>query len=278
MLLNCTLSGLTFFCLSDLHLDNDRWDLLLPILREVSKRQISAIIILGDVSDGEHTVRFLHLIEEETRRPVYFVLGNHDFYGRYVDARRYELHRLFSEGYLSQRQLPLEISATSSLIGHDGWADGLEGDFFASTVILRDSFEIRDLKGLNREEYFDRINELSDEAVEAILRQLNHARSKAYKKLIIVSHVPAFREVCLWEGNIAHDMWAPHFVSKKLGDLLGDFFSKAPDITGLVLSGHSHHPAQKWIMPNLNSIVLPAACDLLEDDPKRFFDEVDVMM
>jgi hypothetical protein len=44
--------------------------------------------IAGDLAETDDSAAHLHAIPERVRRPVYFVLGNHDFYRGSVGVAR----------------------------------------------------------------------------------------------------------------------------------------------------------------------------------------------
>src|SRR5205814_6880233 len=109
----------------------------------------------------------LRLLEWSCECPVYFVLGNHDFYrgsiGQ-VRARVAELAR--ASPWL--RWLPeagvVPLTERACLVGHDGWGDGRLGNPVGSQVMLNDFLLIQEFAGLTRPELLARLNALGDEA------------------------------------------------------------------------------------------------------------------
>ena len=81
--------------------------------------------------------------------PIYFVLGNHDFYRGSVVGTRSALAEMISGSehlvYLSQAGV-VELTPSTALVGHDGWADARLGDFDGSEVILNDFLLIDELR------------------------------------------------------------------------------------------------------------------------------------
>jgi hypothetical protein len=83
------------------------------------------------------------------RVPIYFVLGNHDFYHGSIAAVRQAVARQ-SAASRWLHWLPISgvvpLTATTALVGHDSWADGRLGDFLGSEVLLNDYVLIAELR------------------------------------------------------------------------------------------------------------------------------------
>ena len=126
--------------LTDIHLnfvDAIRLDELFASVRD----RADAVAISGDIAESRDVCHYLRTIEEIVQKPIYFVLGNHDFYRGSIPQVRRMVAGLASESeylkYLTAMQVA-ELTPTTAIIGHDGWADGRLGDFRRSNVILSD--------------------------------------------------------------------------------------------------------------------------------------------
>ncbi len=60
------------------------------------------------------------------------------------------------------------------------------------------------------------------------------------KNIIILTHIPPFKESCLHNGIISNNDWLPYFSSKATGDILIDIAIKNPSIEFLTYCGHTH--------------------------------------
>ena len=49
-----------------------------------------------------------------------------------------------------------------------------------------------------------------------------------HEQVIVLMHVPPFREACWHEGRISDDNWAPHFCCIAAGDVLKDQMTRHP--------------------------------------------------
>ena len=233
---------------TDLHFDDAGDEGFSRFIHEVNDLKCKALFITGDISTGLDWDLYIDKISAETSFPIYFVLGNHDFYGSSIHETRIKATKLKS---LTMRD-PISLNSTTALIGVDGWSDALCGDFQNSTIKLNDYKEIAELIPLTKKQLEKKLNQLGKENALILQNSLEKAM-KNHEKIIILTHVPPFREACLYRGQIADDNWAPHFVCQQIGDLLLDTF-KDSSKEALVLCGHCHSDADIQILPNLRVI------------------------
>ncbi|MDB6081301.1 MAG: hypothetical protein JWO53_573 [Chlamydiia bacterium] len=243
-----------FLWLADLHLDAIDPDIRDNFFEKIAlEKEASAILVGGDTADGAASLGYLQKLQKISQKPLYFILGNHDFYGESMAIQKKRAsdlaHKEKDFYYLTQRD-PIELSPTTALIGHDGWADGQDGALSLSTVCLRDHFEIEELKARSPDELAIVLQELGEEAALEVERKLRKAFQK-YQKVIFLTHAPPFREACLYENKVASDLWAPHFVAKAVGDTLKRLLQEFPGKECVVLAGHTHHEANVQILKNL---------------------------
>jgi 3',5'-cyclic-AMP phosphodiesterase len=239
--------------LFDLHLDLAGNEEKEEFFEEVFLEPYDAYIVGGDIADGNLSLECLKHLATLTKKMFYFILGNHDFYGTSIANVRKKASELIKKEknlvYLTETNL-IELSPTCCLIGHDGWTDGREGDFLGSSVVLRDYLEIEELRGKDPKELLKTLGTLAHEAKKSAEEKLQACLEK-YKKVIFATHIPPFREVCVHEGKEADEDWAPHFVSKTMGQMLAYVMENNPEKELLVLCGHSHSSRRVKILPNL---------------------------
>jgi 3',5'-cyclic-AMP phosphodiesterase len=254
----------TIIWTSDLHLnavDEEQRDAFFSAL---ARAPGLSIVISGDIGDGKAFYRHVLEIQEKTNKRLFFVLGNHDYYGYSIDIIRSLARTIHKENenvhYLGNKSI-IPLSEEVALIGHDGWADAFDGSFKQSNVVLRDWTHIQDFKGLEIVEIEEKLNELGQEAAMEVEQVLTGALEH-YSKVILLTHVPPFRDVCLFEGKVIDDLSACHFVCKSMGDMLKRVFQKHPNKQCLVLSGHTHQGAYKQILPNLSARVFNRKDDM----------------
>jgi len=238
---------------TDIHLDFVSEAGLEAFARALGDSDTDAAVLTGDLSAGPHVTRHLEALSAVYRRPIYFVLGNHEYYGNSIDEVRArvvalgercpELRWLSGSGAVS-------LGTGTALVGHDGWADGRCGGWATSKVMLNDYFLIHDLSGLTADRRLARMQALAEEAV-VHLREVVPRALERHETVVVATHVPPFREACWHEGAISSDDWLPHFTCKTVGDTLVSIMRSRPDRKMLVLCGHTHSSGVTHPLPNL---------------------------
>ena len=136
--------------LTDLHLDWVNIASRRQFYVRLTTTAFDAVVITGDIATATCLPsELLELGQACAPRPVYFVLGNHDFYGstfaavdRAVAAACVQQLNLV---HLGQGEI-VPLSPTTALVGHRGWADGLAGRGDRTDVKCKDIRHIADLK------------------------------------------------------------------------------------------------------------------------------------
>jgi predicted MPP superfamily phosphohydrolase len=239
--------------LTDIHLDFVEPDGFERFCQAVNQTAADAVLIGGDISIGIHLKTDLERLEKAMARPVYFVLGNHDFYGSSIREVR-ESVAAFTKVSERLRWLVtagmVPLTTRSALVGHDSWADGRLGDYAHSPVMLNDYFLIKELSWLEPAERLGRLNGLGDEAAAFFSNLLPEAFAR-FEKIILLTHVPPFEGACWYDGRMSDKDYLPHFASKAVGDVLLGIMKERPNRELLVLCGHTHGAGESRILPNL---------------------------
>ena len=123
----------------------------------------------------------------------------------------------------------MALTEETGLVGHDGWADGRLGDYARSEVLLNDYLLIEEVSGLDKEERLERLHALGDEAA-AHFRALLPEALERFRRLIVLTHVPPFREACWHRGQISDDEWLPHFSCRAVGEVLVEAMAAHPGV------------------------------------------------
>ena len=212
------------------------------------------VLIGGDIAVAPSIGKSLLLLEKYLQRPIYFVLGNHDFYNGSISQVRSAVTRLTRQSpwlrWLSISGI-IELTPNTGLIGHDGLADGRLGNSVRSRVVLNDYLLIRELKGLPKSERFAKLHSLGDKSARYFKSHLPSAVTR-FRNLLLLTHVPPFKEACWHEGQISDDEFLPHFTCDAVGNVLIEIMQNHPECNLTVLCGHTHSPGETTILPNLH--------------------------
>ncbi len=251
---------------TDIHLNHvpasvrERWLTLL------AAQDCDGILISGDIAESGDLVHCLGQLADAVPVPIFFVLGNHDFYGSSIGATAQAVIRACRESdrlrYLTDMSaLPLTGSGTQDrtyLVGEDGWGDATEGDYESSYVRLNDFAQIHDFHDADEATWKERLGQLGAISAARLTAKLL-ALPEGARQVLVVTHVPPFRDACWYEGHTTDDNWAPFFVCGQVGRAIRAMSQSRPDCHYTVLCGHTHHSGVAKIEPNL-TVYTASAC------------------
>jgi Icc-related predicted phosphoesterase len=243
--------------------------------------QCDALVVSGDIGESHSIVWLLVEMERIVQRPIYFVLGNHDFYHGSIAETRAEVASVCAQSpylrYLTELDV-VELSPTTALIGHDGWADARCGDFAGTKVVLNDFVLIRELRTLHYFTWLDKyqlrplLHALGDEAAVHIRTTLQRAVAR-YPRVIAATHIPPFPEAAWHEGRMSNPDWLPFFSCRAVGEAMREVMQAQPQSQLLVLCGHTHGGGEVQIADNLR--VVTGAARYGEPEIQRIWDCTD---
>ena len=239
--------------LTDIHLEFLGNEETAAFMKDLAAQELDGLFITGDISTATQIGVNLQLFEDLYQAPVYFVLGNHDYYGGSIEAVRKMVETICYKSkwlhWLSMSGV-VALGKDTCLIGHDGWADGRYGDYASSKVLLNDYLKIQNFVQAGEIGRLAVLNSLGDQAAthfqNILLGALEH-----FNHVIVLTHVPPFKESCWHEGEMSADDWLPHFSCKAVGDVLVKSMVACPDKQMTVLCGHTHSSGMCQILPNL---------------------------
>jgi predicted phosphohydrolase len=247
--------------LTDLHLNfvKDKSQVQ-SFLASVAAGEPDAVLIGGDIAPAKHLVKFLSFIDQVLQRPVYFVLGNHDYYYSSTKKVRGAVAQLCEQRtnlhYLTQTSEVIALGRRTALVGHDGWADARAGDYDDSQMI-NDYLCIADLVNLEPAKRKARLQELGDEAATHVGEVLPGALRR-YEHVLVLTHVPPFPECCFHKGKLLDAKWTPHYCCQALGEAVVAAAARRPRHRVTVLAGHLHSEGQYNPAANVSVLVAGA--------------------
>lgn len=243
--------------LSDIHLDHASELAIDRLLQQLREAAADYVLVGGDIGEARNFADFLSMLAEAVTGRICFVLGNHDYYRssiQHVRETAEKLEHRVGVTWLSATD-PIQLSSDAALVGHGGWGDARIGDVFKSDVYLNDYLLIDELRavatpGYMTDELVLKLNSLGDESAAFLARQIVAAFELA-DHVVVLTHVPPYREACWYQGRISDDNWAPHFTCKAVGNALTEAMRQRPDKRMTVLCGHCHGGGVAQILPNL---------------------------
>lgn len=239
--------------LTDIHLD-----FLAPAERAalagaVRAAQPDRVVVTGDIAIAPTVLELIEELAAVAGPPLWFVLGNHDFYrGSVADVRARAAAHAGNARWLPAAGV-VRLDARTALVGVDGWGDARLGDFVGTRVMLNDFFLIEELANLPRGVLRARLEAYGDESAARLQGMLDDAITWA-EHVVVATHVPPFREACWHEGQLSNDDWLPFFTCKATGDVLRATFAAHARVRGTVLCGHTHSSGTADILPNLRVV------------------------
>ena len=240
--------------LSDLHLREHNLEGSLSDIRALLERaKADAVLLTGDICEGparlEETIRRLGTVVGQ----VWFVLGNHDFYGAglaEVDAWR---RTYAGPGVLLDYAVPIHLGDGVYLAGNGGWGGGFQPRRCAG---IRDWQAIMEYKRLLS--VGEVLREVSPSAKQATLEALLKLAAARASKLVVeaegqlallpadarhlifATHVPVVRQASRYQRRASDPELLAHFCWPEMGRRLAAFAETRPGLGLTVLSGHTH--------------------------------------
>jgi Icc protein len=232
------------------HVPVQQWERWVTL---IASHGADGILISGDISEGDDVVFQLHRIAQSLDVPIYFVLGNHDFYQSSIGATRQSVIHAGRENpqlhYLTDSSA-IELADGTYLVGEDGWGDAIEGNYEGSPIRLNDFPLIEDFSSTDPTLWKQQLHDLGAESAERLSAKLNDLPTDA-RNVLVITHVPPYRDACWYQGKTTDDDWAPFFVCGQVGRALRRASESRPQCQFKVLCGHTHHAGVANIAPNL---------------------------
>ncbi len=124
-----------FTWITDIHLNFLEREQRLEFYSSIASDNKDIVLISGDIAEAPKVKYYLAEMALAIEKPIYFVLGNHDYYRSHVEDTRKAIIELTSDQPLLHwlREKVYYFDDTA-LVGVDGWADGRYGDFQYSQV------------------------------------------------------------------------------------------------------------------------------------------------
>lgn len=243
--------------LTDTHVDKLAPESYQELLEFIIASKADGMWLTGDIGDPPHNIEFLKTLFEKFKKPVYFVLGNHDFYAYKIADMRYEVVQLV-------KTYPL-ANYLSETPGFDIDGHIIFGmDCFANTgqdIIQQmtwDSDHILDLDAPNESHLKAQLNALAEKDAKRLLKKCQKQIHNRRQKVSILTHVPP--SDALKGQFVVKPLQQKRsvFYSPILSEVLHQLASDFPSIQFNVYSGHIHQTQRYQIAENMMGYVAKA--------------------
>ena len=242
--------------ITDIHLDFLRRRRREAFFSTIMSHNPNAVFLTGDISVASSLLGHLRAMSEALNRPVYFVWGNRDLYYesianvRAADRALRHAHPLLT--YLPDAGV-VPLTASTALVGYDWWGDKRYRIYPSSTVKLNGHGLIKELTKLTPSRLQQHQLHLGDEAAIYLRETLSLAFDRC-SHVILLTHVPPFRQSWRYQDQGSNDEWLPFFGSPAVGDVLRELMQSRPHHHLTVCCGHIHNSGTAQILPNLEVI------------------------
>jgi predicted phosphohydrolase len=241
---------------TDIHLDQVDEEALMMFVERGTAMKADGILIGGNIGESEDLEGAISHLFSRLSVPIWFVLGNHDYYGasfNSVETRMLRFHGQSDKLSWLPKSGVVSLGKETVLFGHGGWGDAQFGLCDSSNVALRDFDDIGDLSDLSRgarNEYLRLRGRLAGEHIKACFGKLNNS----VREVILLTHVPPFVDACWSGGTIVPDDWLPFYTCKAVGDAILDAVTNTYSGKVQVLCGHTHGAGVVNVHPRVQVI------------------------
>jgi len=228
---------------------------------DLKNHDSDAVVITGDIAEATSIELCLSLLGTLVKKPIYFVLGNHDFYHGSVGDVRCTVSRLVDkyDNLFWMNKYPWqELLPNVGIVGADGWYDCRSGSFITSPFVLSDFRLIQEYKDtyLSKEDILIVSNEILQPSLQHTAQFLDEALNK-YDHVFFITHVPPFTQLSRYKDGPSESDALPFFSCVSLGEVILDAKEKHPNKTITILAGHTHFSAELHV-DNMHGYVASA--------------------
>lgn len=239
---------------TDIHLDHTGREAKKLFLDEVVRSGADALLITGDLSGGHTLMSHLDWLGRQLQVPIWFVLGNHDYYGNGMSNVRDKVRTWIAENHDAQHrwlgdsdcEAIVPQGLRTAVVGADGWYDTRFGKVDGS-VALNDFFYISDLRPFfggrgpaPSSPLLPELRRIADAETCDLERKLDKVLALSVDRILVATHVPPFADAAWHQGSRSEPNYLPFFSCRSMGEMIVSKAEKHPDKEFLVLCGHTH--------------------------------------
>lgn len=236
---------------TDPHLDQVQPHQLIEFAKRIQASGADACVITGDIANGLSIAGTLRLLTSVIAMPIYYVLGNHDYWGMSRSSVHASLKAFPIPGTQWLTDIDcIELSPSTGLVGEDGWYDGRAGKQYGSPIALNDWDLMDEFIGKPHFVLRQLFADLGTASALSAKEKLEKAFLK-YQHVFFATHVPPYPESAWYAGKPSDANWLPFMTNCIMGEMLYRLMDSLPGKKLHVLCGHSHGKREFRPIPNL---------------------------
>lgn len=256
--------------LTDLHLMPWRRK---SFVKAILSESPEAVFLTGDIANlGFTLITDLTYLAERVSVPIYFVLGNHDFWFSSFAIVAQKIRSLCQKYphlvWLTEAGV-VPLNSKNCLIGTEGFYSGDVGNQNYIKYTL-DWIFIKDFRALTSwDERFIKFRELAEESAADIKNKLQQA-FLTHQTVYLLTHYPPWVEANQYHNIIIEKFWEAYNNNLPLGQEIEKVMVDYPDKKVIVCAGHSHFPIRIKIAANIECRVGKGSYYKLAEDETLF--------
>lgn len=251
------MTKLKYAWMTDIHLNFLPIEKRFKFYTEIEALKPNGIFISGDIAEAPTITSIVAEMNEQLDMPIYFVLGNHDFYQSSRKKMFEEMRSLFKASVNPIQWLPahpIYLNDETLLVGIDGWADARNG-IKSRWLRMNDSVYIEELADAynpyDLEPLYEEMQRLADMDADHLRFTIQDQMKESCKRVIVLTHVPPYPEVAVYRGKRSDPEYLTYYTSKATGEVLLELAERYPAVKFEVYCGHTHGAASYEAKDNL---------------------------
>lgn len=244
------------------------WDRF-KFLNSILDSKSCAVFLTGDISNSAWScLKDLEFLGKRAGRPIYFVLGNHDYHFSNIEFVHKEIRRLCSKYknliWLTEANI-ISLNEEVAIIGQEGWYDARSGNqnYLKYTIDWLLISEFRKLPSMK--ERIEKFQELANQSAINLSYKLELALEN-HKTVYLLTHFPCYLEANRTRSFLSEKFWEPYNTNFALGKSLETIMGKNKKRNLIILSGHTHCSINIHVSQNIECRVGKGAYHTINEE------------
>jgi predicted phosphohydrolase len=238
------------------------------LLNTILDQKPVGVFMTGDISEGFSFLSDLEFLGKRIGRPLYFIMGNHEYLGSSF-AKVHQGVRELTAKYKNLIWMTeagiVPLNEETCVIGSEGWYSAQIGN----TEYLKFTFDwwmIEDFRKLpNMRARIEKFRELAEDSAKVLSARLEEA-VETYKAVYLLTHFPPFPECNRANGWISEKFWEPYNTNLVLGQALEKVMEKYKKRHLTILCGHTHTEMTVQVSRNVECRVGKGSYNKISDE------------